>query len=175
MPPAGVDRGCKLPPARGIALSSSQLTIGGQDAQLPLRRRPAALGRKDQRGERRLPTLIHEHANRRQYRELGRRFGSAQAGSGPDELRAMRGLIGSVRCDEKTLAKASHRFHVAVRTGLGKQAHRTRMVPAQIALSGLGHFRRLSSNHGAGSLHDTARTRTNLARNPAASQRGSTI
>jgi hypothetical protein len=46
-----------------------------------LRRRPAALGRKRQRGERRLPILIHEHANCRQYRELGRRFGSAQAGS----------------------------------------------------------------------------------------------
>ena len=37
-----------------------------------------------ERGERRFPTLFHEHADRRQHRELGRRFGSAQVSSGPD-------------------------------------------------------------------------------------------
>ena len=64
---------------------------------------PAALGRKHERSERRFPTLLHEHANRGQHRELGRRFGSTQAGSVRDELRALRGRSGALNATRKRL------------------------------------------------------------------------
>ena len=158
MPPAGVDRGCKLPPARGIALCEQPAHDRRPGCAAAVA--PPASRARPKTSARRAPPPSSDP--RTCQSPTAPRAGPPLRLHPGGQRSVMSsapcvGRSGAFDCDEKTLAEASHRFHVAVRTGLGKQAHRTRMVPAQIALSRLGHFRRLSSTHGTGSFHDTAR------------------